>query len=43
MRDALGANTGGEAGDLNTILAHCLAHARRRFVEVENQSPHCMS
>jgi len=29
----------GEAGALNTILAHCLAHARRRFVEVENRFP----
>jgi len=39
MCDALAANTVGEAGDLNTILAHCLAHARRRFVEVENRFP----
>jgi hypothetical protein len=29
----------GEAGELNTILAHCLAHARRRFVEVEERFP----
>ena len=39
MCDALAANTVGDAGDLNTILAHCLAHARRRFVEVENRFP----
>ena len=39
MCDALAANTVGEAGELNTILAHCLAHARRRFVEVENTFP----
>ena len=35
MCDALAANTVGEAGELNTILAH----ARRRFVEVENWFP----
>jgi hypothetical protein len=29
----------GEAGALNTILAHCLVHARRRFVEVESKFP----
>jgi len=39
MCDALAANMVGEAGALNTILAHCLAHARRRFVEVENKFP----
>ena len=39
MCDALAANMVGEAGALNTILAHCLAHARRRFVEVENRFP----
>jgi len=39
MCDALAANTVGEAGALNTILAHCLAHARRRFVEVETRFP----
>ncbi len=39
MCDALAANTVGEAGELNTILAHCLAHARRRFVEVESMFP----
>lgn len=39
MCDALAANTVGEAGELNTILAHCLAHARRRFVEVETKFP----
>lgn len=39
MCDALAANTVGEAGELNTILAHCLAHARRRFVEVETRFP----
>lgn len=39
MCDALAANSVGEAGELNTILAHCLAHARRRFVEVENMFP----
>jgi len=39
MCDALAANSVGEAGELNTILAHCLAHARRRFVEVEERFP----
>ena len=39
MCDALAANMVGEAGALNTVLAHCLAHARRRFVEVENRFP----
>jgi len=39
MCDALAANMVGEAGALNTIVAHCLAHARRRFVEVENRFP----
>jgi len=39
MCDALAANMVGESGALNTILAHCLAHARRRFVEVENRFP----
>jgi hypothetical protein len=39
MCDALAANTVGEAGELNTILAYCLAHARRRFVEVEERFP----
>jgi hypothetical protein len=39
MCDALAANTVGEAGALNTILANCLAHARRRFVEVEGRFP----
>jgi hypothetical protein len=38
MCDALAANMVGEAGALNTILAHCL-HARRRFVEVESKFP----
>jgi len=36
MCDALAANT---AGDLDTIVAHCLAHARRRFVEVADSFP----
>jgi hypothetical protein len=39
MCDALAANSVGEAGELNTILAYCLAHARRRFVEVEERFP----
>jgi len=39
MCDALAANSVGEAGELHTILAHCLAHARRRFVEVEERFP----
>ena len=36
MSDALAANT---AGDFKTLLAHCLAHARRGFVEVVNDFP----
>ena len=36
MCDALAANT---AGKLDTIVAHCLAHARRKFVEVVNRFP----
>jgi hypothetical protein len=36
MCDALAANT---AGDFNTILANCLAHARRRFVDVVDSFP----
>jgi len=36
MCDALAANT---CGDLDTIVAHCLAHARRKFVEVVNAFP----
>ena len=36
MCDALAANT---AGKLDTIVAHCLAHARRKFVEVVNKFP----
>ena len=36
MCDALAANT---VGDMNTIVAHCLAHARRKFVEVVNDFP----
>jgi transposase len=36
MCDALARNLPGE---LRTILAHCLAHARRRFVEVHNRFP----
>lgn len=39
MCDALAANMVGEAGKLNTIVAHCLAHARRKFVEVETKFP----
>ena len=39
MCDALAANSMGEAGELDTILAHCLTHARRRFVEVEGRFP----
>jgi hypothetical protein len=36
MCDALAANT---AGDFDTILAACLAHARRRFVDVVEHFP----
>jgi transposase len=36
MCDALSRNLPGE---LQTILAHCLAHARRRFVEVHDRFP----
>ena len=36
MADALAANT---AGDFDTILAACLAHARRRFVDVVDHFP----
>ena len=36
MCDALAANT---AGRLRTILANCLAHARRRFVDVFDRFP----
>jgi hypothetical protein len=36
MCDALPANT---VGDLDTIVSHCLAHARRRFVDVAESFP----
>jgi hypothetical protein len=36
MCDALATNT---AGDFDTLLARCLAHARRRFVEVVENFP----
>ena len=36
MCDALSANT---AGKLKTIVAYCLAHARRKFVEVADDFP----
>jgi len=36
MCDALAANTKGE---FETILAHCLAHARRKFVDVVEEFP----
>ena len=36
MCDALASNT---AGNLDTIVAHCLAHARRKFVEVVKRFP----
>lgn len=36
MCDALAANT---AGDFETIVAHCMAHARRRFVEIVDDFP----
>lgn len=36
MCDALAANT---AGDLDTIVANCIAHARRRFVDVSSRFP----
>ena len=36
MCDALNANT---AGELDTIVAHCMVHARRKFVEVAEDFP----
>jgi len=36
MSDALSRNTSGE---LDTVVAHCLAHGRRRFVEVADHFP----
>jgi len=36
MCDALAQNT---AGDLDTIVANCIAHARRKFVEVADSFP----
>jgi hypothetical protein len=36
MCDALSANT---AGDLDTIVAHCMVHARRKFVDVAEDFP----
>jgi transposase len=36
MCDALAANT---SQNLDTIVAHCLAHARRKFVEVHDRFP----
>ncbi|MFQ5515852.1 MAG: IS66 family transposase [Myxococcota bacterium] len=36
MCDALSRNT---TGEFETILAHCIAHARRRFVEVADSFP----
>lgn len=36
MCDALNANT---AGELDTIVAHCMVHARRKFVEVADDFP----
>jgi hypothetical protein len=36
MSDALATNT---AGDFDTLLANCLAHARRRFVDVVDTFP----
>jgi transposase len=36
MCDALSANT---AGELDTILANCMAHGRRKFVEVADNFP----
>jgi transposase len=36
MCDALAANT---AGELHTIVANCIAHARRNFVDVANNFP----
>jgi transposase len=36
MCDALSRNF---PGDLQTILAHCLAHARRRFVDIHDRFP----
>lgn len=39
MADALAANMAGEDGDLDTILAHCLVHARRKFVEIAKDFP----
>lgn len=34
--DALASNT---VGDMDTVVAHCLAHARRKFVEVKKHFP----
>src|SRR5690606_27422213 len=36
MCDALAQNT---AGALDTVVAHCIAHARRRFVDVASSFP----
>lgn len=39
MSDALAANHAGEDGGPDTLVSHCLVHARRRFVEIETKFP----
>lgn len=39
MCDGLAANLVGEDGKVDTLLSNCLAHARRKFVEVEAKFP----
>ena len=39
MCDGLAANLVGEDGKVDTLLSNCLAHARRKFVEVETKFP----
>ena len=39
MSDALAANMAGEEDGPDTILAHCLVHARRKFVEIAKDFP----
>ena len=39
MCDGLAANLVGEDGKVDTLLSNCLAHARRKFVEVEGKFP----
>ena len=39
MSDALAANHAGDEGGPDTLVSHCLVHARRRFVEIEAKFP----